>query len=67
MDMNQPTGETMGEGSTMPPTMPKTTPDAPKPSGGMEVPIPLEALAMPGEDDKPGAPKDRPLTGGLKR
>ena len=36
------------------PTMPS---GAPKPSGGLEVPVPIDALAMPGVDDKLNNPE----------
>ena len=42
----------MSEGSTIPPQPSTMAQDAPKTSEGMEVPVPLEALAMPGEDEK---------------
>ena len=47
-----PTDETMNGGGDMPPML---TDEARDP-GGMEVPVPLDALAMPGEDQKMNNP-----------
>ena len=46
-----PNDETMNAGG-MPPN-----PDEARESGGMEVPVPMEALAMPGEDQKMNNPE----------
>jgi hypothetical protein len=56
MTPNLPTGETMSEGSGMPPEAPTMPASAPEASEGMEVPVPLDALAMPGEDEKMNSP-----------
>jgi poly(3-hydroxybutyrate) depolymerase len=46
----------MGDETTMAAAAPQIAAGASEPSGGMEVPVPLDALAMPGEDDKMNAP-----------
>jgi len=53
MTPNMPTGETMNEGSDIPPD---ATPKPPMASGGMEIPIPIGSLAMPGEDQQMNNP-----------
>lgn len=40
----------------MPPDASTMTVGKPEQAGGMEVPVPVDALAMPGEDDKMNAP-----------
>ena len=56
MDYNKPTGETMSEGSTMPAMASGSPVGASEEAGAMEVPVPVEALAMPGEDLKMNNP-----------
>ena len=51
-----PTDETMNKGSAMPTGGATLPTEAPEASKGMEVPIPVESLAMPGEDMKMNAP-----------
>lgn len=48
MEANLPTGETMSEGSTIPPK----PPTMPAKASGEEICVPLASLAMPGEDEK---------------
>ena len=54
MTANQPTGETMAEGSDLPPTPSPTKPKAPM---GPTVRVPLKSLAMPGEDEHMNNPE----------
>ena len=52
MDANKPTGETMSEGSDIPPNPPMQ-----KSSAMAEVCVPLKSLAMPGQDDQMNNPE----------
>lgn len=54
MDDNMPTGETMNEGSDIPPT-PNPAPK-PKAPMGPQISVPLKSLAMPGEDEQMNTP-----------
>lgn len=46
----------MGDPAQMPAAAPTMPAGEPKAAGGMEVPVPLEALAMPGEDEMMESP-----------
>ena len=51
MTDNKPTGETREEGSDIPP-VPQAKPEA----AGMEICVPIDSLAMPGQDEKMNNP-----------